>query len=316
MTVNITLHQCKSLSELRKVFNTDPICRQYLEHILWNGTPVCPHCATTEKIYRLKGGKLFKCGTCKKQFTVTVGTIFERSHVSLQKWFEAIWCVTNKAKGIASTQLSDEIGVQQRTAWFMLGRIRFALSKRTFKVKMEGIVEVDEMFVGPEPSNMHEIKKKDLIVKKNVNMLKNNVPVVGILERGGDVLSVVVEKAEKRYVLPLIYKNVGDAMVMTDGSVLYKTLHRVYEHDTVNHSDKEYVRGNTHINSIEGHWGLFQRGLIGVYHHISKKHLQFYFNEHDFRHNVRKLERHEKLEKALNTVVGRLTYKQLINKQC
>ncbi|MES2689538.1 MAG: IS1595 family transposase [Bacteroidota bacterium] len=317
-----SLHQCRSLFELRKAFNTDLICRQYLEIMLWDGASVCPHCATSDKIYKLKNPKLYKCGHCRKQFTVTVGTIFHGTHVPLNKWFEAIWCVTNKAKGIASTQLADEIGVQQRTAWFMLGRIRFALKQKSFMASPESIVEVDATFVGPRAQNMHEYTRWKLQRKterkKRFDPAETHTAVFGMIERGGKVKTVVVEGERKKITQKLIDRHIEPgATIYSDGHRAYKKLSQEgYTHDFVSHQKGQYVKnkGTVHINSIEGYWGLFKRGYIGVSHHMSDKHLQSYFNEYDFRHNHKKLPKLAKLDEVLKKAFGGITYKQLTQK--
>jgi len=308
-----TLQSCKSLLELTKVFQDDLTCRQHLEQMLWNGKPVCPHCATDEKIYRYKNGKMFKCGTCRKQFTVTVGTIFEDSHVSLLKWFMAIWCVTNKAKGIASTQLADEIGVQQRTAWFMLQRIRYALQKKSLQVKLSGIIEADETFIYPKAANIHASKKPAMRAGKNISKSSaTHIPVLGMLERNGRLVTKVIKDATAMCIVPIVRQTVEpQSVLMSDGFQAYKLMKNTYDHQFVNHDKGEYVRGNVHINSIEGHWGLFKRGLVGVFHHMSQKHLQFYLNEFSWRHNSKGMTKQEKFNLMLNDSNGRITYKQL-----
>jgi transposase-like protein len=318
MAAKKTLNECRSLLELVQVFKDDATCRKYLETNLWGANPVCPHCATEDKIYRFSNQKTFKCGTCKKQFTVTVGTIFEDSHVSLLKWFMAIWLVTNKAKGIASTQLALEIGVQQRTAWYMLQRIRYALKNDTLKRgKLKGIVEADEMFISPNPRNIHEYKKSTMRKFKGKGKQINNTKavVIGMVERGkgGLIITRVITDAKSKTIVPQVRKHVEPfCQLMTDGYYAYRSMKRTYIHEHVDHSVGEYVRGNVHTNSIEGHWGLFQRGYVGVYHSMSKKHLQFYLNEFDWRHNHKDLTQQQKVGKVLSSSVGRIKYKDLI----
>ena len=310
-----TLNECRSLLELTQVYSDDLVCRKYLEKMLWGENPVCPHCATQDKIYRFKNGKLFKCGICKQQFTVTVGTIFEGSHVSLLKWFMAIWCVTNKAKGIASTQLADEIGVQQRTAWFMLHRIRYALKNKTLQSKqLSGIVEVDETFIHPKSTNIHRSDREKNIPFGKVWSKNTKATVVGMVERGkgGFIITKVVPNASAKTIVPLLRKSVEKfTKLMTDGYHVYRTISNTYIHDTVDHSGGEYVRSEAHINSIEGHWGLFKRGYIGVSHSMSAKHLQQYLYEYDWRHNHKDLTKHEKVGRVLSNSVGRIMYMNL-----
>ena len=310
---NKTLQNCKSLLELTRVFKDDLTCRKHLEEMLWNGNPVCPHCATDEKIYRYKNGKMFKCGTCRKQFTVTVGTIFEDSHVSLLKWFMAIWCVTNKAKGIASTQLADEIGVQQRTAWFMLQRIRYALQKKSLNVKLSGTVEADETFIYPKPTSMHAADKKKLTVGKRIDTNKTHTVVLGMIERGGNVVTKVIKDTTAMSIIPVVRKTVERGSdLMTDGFHVYKNMKHTFNHQFVDHSVGEYVRGEAHINSMESYWNLFKRGRFGVFHSMSKKHLQFYLSEFAWRYNSKELSKQEKFNLMLNGSEGRITYKELV----
>lgn len=233
----------KSLADFDKRFPDEQSCRNYLEKMRWNGKPVCAQCGSTRKIYHVAGGKLLKCADCKRQFSVRVGTIFEDSALPLRKWFMAIYILTAHKKGISSIQLSKDIQVTQKTAWFMLHRIRYAVEYKSFIKPLTGIVEADETFIG----GVHHLEGKHQPAdRKEV--------VFGMLERGGEVRAKHVPRARTDLIFPIMEKHIScNAVLMTDESNVYLSIGgELKEHHVVNHKKKEYVRGIAHTNSIEG----------------------------------------------------------------
>ncbi|TPD71125.1 IS1595 family transposase [Flavobacterium microcysteis] len=276
----------KSMLELIQAFPTEESCIKYLEQILWDGEPVSPF-DPESKIYRCKEGR-YKCKNTGKYFTVRTGTMYDGTKIGLQKWFLAIWLVTCHKKGISSLQLGRDLNISQKGAWFLLQRIRVCLSVENDS-ELEGVVEIDETFVGGKNKNRHKDKKVPMSQGRSY---KDKVPVLGMLERGGNLTCVVVCDTKRETIQPLVRKFVKpDSKVVTDEWHAYNGLNDIFEHHIVNHGKKEYVNlqdNSIHSNSIEGFWGIFKRGMIGIYNHTSKKHLPLYVNEFVFRYNMRK----------------------------
>ncbi|MTD94107.1 IS1595 family transposase [Hyphomicrobium sp. xq] len=305
-----------------------------LETILWADGPVCPHCGGMDRVYTLKGVRskpskknpegverhgLKKCGHCRKQFTVRVGTIFEDSHAPLHKWFQAIHLLCSSKKGISSHQLHRILEVQYNTAWFMAHRIREAMRVGGLKPPMggdSGIIEVDETIYGRTSTH----PKGRARGRGFYNAIHKNV-VLSLVERGGTVRSFHVEGSTISQVIPVVNENIAkEASVMTDSAPIYTNrLGDFASHDRVDHSKEEYVRYEdgrpvVHTNTVEGYFSLFKRGMRGVYQHCSEKHLHRYLAEFDFRYNNRSALGVEDTERALKAVAGakgkRLTYRQ------
>ena len=280
-----------------------------LESILWPNGPVCPHCGNADKVYEIKGKTarpgLKTCGGCRKQFTVKIGTLFEDSHVPMHKWWQAVHLLCSSTKGISSHQLHRTLKVTYKTAWFMSHRIREAM--RTGELSPmgggSGIVEADETFIG----------SKKGVPKKRAYHHKNAV--LSLVERGGEVRSFHVDKADSATIMPIVRENVAkEARVMTDEAKYYNKVGSEFaEHGTVNHSAGEYVRGDAHTNTLENYYSIFKRGMKGVYQHCSEKHLHRYVAEFDFRYNARSalgVDDEGRAEKALKGVSGkRLMYR-------
>lgn len=291
-----------SLLDLTKYFPDERACRLHLENIRWNGKIACVHCGSTRKIYRINDGKLFRCADCGKQFTVRVGTIFEDSALPLQKWFMAIYIFMAHKKGISSVQLGKDIHVTQKTAWFMLHRIRYAVRTSSLEKPLDGIIEVDETFVGGKSHGFGRGYSQP-----------NKTAVFGIKQRNGIVRAEKVERANRRTIRPIIKKSVSpEATIMSDEFQVYNGLGKEFkEHHVVIHSKKEYSRGNVNTNSIESFWALFKRGYVGTYHWMSPKHLDKYVDEFEFRVNSKDITDPARLSLMLNCAEGRLTYKDL-----
>jgi transposase-like protein len=296
--------QFNSLLDLVKRFPDEKSCREYLEKARWGKKPVCVHCGSFRKIYRINDGKLFKCADCRKQFTVRVGTIFEDSALPLQKWLMAIYLITAHKKGISSVQLGKDIGVTQKTAWFVLHRIRYAVRTRAFTKPLNGIVEADETYVGGHHRG-----------GKTGRGSESKTPVFGVIERGGEVAAQVVKHVSKKTLQGIMKSQISrDAIIMTDEWTSYQGLEDTFDsHEIVNHGRKEYVRGDVHTNNIEAFWALLKRGIIGIYHHVDRKHLDKYVDEFEFRYNRRDLKDAERFHAMFNRCAGRLTYSKLIS---
>jgi transposase-like protein len=252
-----------------------------LEATLWPNGPVCPRCGGTERITAVKGGRmgLRRCGPCKRQFTVTVGTVFESSHVPLHQWLQAVYLLCSSKKGISSHQLMRTLDVQYKTAWFMTHRIREAMaSGKLPPIGGEGaVVEVDETFIG---------QKKDVPKQRGY---AHKHAVLTLVERGGSARSFHVEGTSAADLLTIIKANVArDTYVMTDEAGQYASLGKHFTgHEFVSHGKGEYVRVDVHTNTLESFYSVFKRGMKGVYQHCSEKHLHRYVAEFDFRYNNR-----------------------------
>lgn len=295
-----------SILELASHYNTDLKCRKYLEEIMWDNKPVCPHCGN-EEICSFSDGRRFKCKTCKKQFTVTVGTIFEGSHIPLQKWFMGIYLLTHHSKGISSLQLSKDLAITQKSAWYMAHRLRHTFGSKSFLAPLQKTVEIDETYVGGKEKNKHKSKRG----------LKEKTVVFGMIEREtGEVRTQVVKDAKTFTLAPVIFKNIHrESVIMSDDAYTYLPIMKHhYLHFAVNHSAGEYVRGKIHTNTIEGFWSLFKRGVIGIYHQISPKHTGKYLDEFEFRYNNQKESGQARMNNLIQKSSGYLSYKELIQR--
>ena len=281
--------------------------RIYLESRLWPNGVTCPTCSGQDRITTRKGG-YYRCNKCKLDFTVRTGTIFERSHVPLHKWVYAMYLVVTARKGVSSMQLAKEIGITQKSAWFVLQRLREACAGKMDK--LSGIVEVDECFVGGKEANKHESKK----LRAGRGPV-GKAAVLGLRERGGRTISMPIENTDRETLHNAIYDNVElGSTVMTDEAVAYKNM-PFYNHESVNHVGGEYARDSVSTNGIESVWALLKRGIYGTWHQVSVKHLNRYVDEVAFRLNAGNVQRHtlDRLDSFVDAVDGkRLTYARLI----
>lgn len=300
-----------STFQLFEMFPDQESARKYLEGRLWPDGPRCPVCGLGERITTRKGG-YYRCNQCKEDFTVRTGTIFERSHVPLHKWLYAMYLLVTARKGISSLQLSKEIGVTQKTAWFILHRLREACGKDL--PKLQGIVEIDETYVGGREANKHEGKKL-----KAGRGTVGKTPVLGMRERGkgGKTLAMTLPATDAQTIQDAIVQRVEVGSILhTDEASVYADMGGLFfDHASINHGAGEYCRDGVTTNSIESVFAVLKRGLIGVYHHASKKHLARYVDEFAFRLNQGNVANHtlDRLESFIDGTVGkRLTYKGLV----
>ncbi len=303
------IQQFDSLFDLLKAFPDELSAIKHFEALRWKRGAYCPHCGST-KAYHFADQKTHKCGDCRKRFSIKVGTIFEDSKIGLQKWFMAIWLITSHKKGIASTQLAKDISVTQKTAWFMLHRLRCTAQTKSFNRPLDGPVEADETFVGGKEKNKHNHKK--------LNQGRGAVgktPVLGVKSRDGEVRFEKVDDLTGLVAKDMVRRNVkAGATLLTDEARVYRGLDGEYNHYTVNHSAGEYVRWHFfHTNTIESAWALLKRQIIGIHHFGSAKHLQRYLDEMMFRQNRGDVGEGDRVNMLLNAASGkRLTYKELI----
>lgn len=302
-------------SKLGPYFADEDKARLLLESMRWPDGPKCPVCKQTETVYRMqprpdskKPGRkgLLRCRKCKKQFTVTTGTVFEDSHIPMTKWLQAIYLLTASKKGMSAHQLHRMLGMTYKAAWFMAHRLRYAMSAGSFD-KLDGVVEVDETYVGGRPRAPQGEKRYVS------SWPKTKTPVVALVERGtGRVRAFPMERVTSETLGQAINQHVEkEALIMTDEMSSYPKAVDGRVHLTTNHGMREYVRGDVHTNTVEGFFSLLKRGINGVYHHVGKGHLAKYCDEFSFRYDARKVSDAVRAELLVWGAEGkRLTYKQ------
>lgn len=310
------------------IFQDADKAREHLEAQRWPNGPICPHCgnANETRITKMEGKAhrpgLYNCMECREQFTVTVGTVFERSKIPLNKWLLATFLMTSSKKGMSAHQLHRMLGVTYKTAWFMAHRIREAMKE---DVKSSGplggdgkTVEADETYIGKrDVPYVSPSRKGRPFTKKGKGGGAQKRTVVSLVERGGSVRSFHVQHATKAVVRDILVRNADRSSTLyTDESRLYTMTGEEYaKHETVNHSRKEYARGIVHTNTIENVFSVFKRGMIGVYQHCGEAHLHRYLAEFDFRYNRRaalKVSDTERHDQLLAMIEGkRLTYRRI-----
>ena len=297
-------------------FHDEKAAYAKLESILWPQGPVCPKCGGMDRITPVQGKTarigLRYCGHCKRQFRVTVGTVFESGHVPLNLWLQAAHLLCSSKKGFSSHQLHRVLGVTYKTAWFMTHRLREAM--RDGKLPPLGgkgkAAEIDEHYVGGRQKNKHAWKR----LPKGSGPYAGKEPVFALVERGGKARSFHLPDVKGKTLREIVNAHLdGKTVVYTDDNRTTKYAARAFKSESVNHSAGEYVRGEAHTNTVEGYFSILKRGIIGTYHHVSQQHLKRYLAEFDFRHNERSalgVEDAERTDRALCGIVGkRLTYR-------
>lgn len=275
------------------IFHDADKAREHLEALRWASGRFCPHCGEAENTVAVAGEKhragLYYCNACKGQFTVTVGTVMERSHIPLHKWVAAFHLMAASKKGMSANQLHRMLGITYKSAWFLAHRIRESMREvNPSPIGGSGkTVEADETYVGGKERNKHRSKRE----KKNIGSVGKEV-VFSLVERGGKVRSQHIQRVSAKTLRPILNEQLTDAKatkLMTDGEGQYRLVaDMVASHETVNHGIGEYVRGDVHTNTIEGYFSILKRGINGTYHHVSGQHLKRYLAEFDFRYNNRK----------------------------
>lgn len=304
-----------NLVDITRYFNGEDQARAFLETLRWPDGVVCPHCETKDSAYRLKPkpkGKtharngLWKCSACSKQFTVTVGTIFEDSHIPLSKWLLAYYLLCSSKNGMSAHQLHRMLGVTYKSAWFMAHRIRYTMKAEPLRSKLKGVVEVDETYVGGKQKG-----------PGRPGLESNKSPVVSLVERKGHVRSFHVDRVTSNNLKEIMTENIRpSAGIMTDDFKSYGFVKKGFaSHDVIDHSSGKYVRKSKgkviHTNTAENFFSILKRGVIGVYHHWSKHHLHRYLSEFDFRYNARGTADGERTVRAIQGAEGkRLTYRK------
>jgi transposase-like protein len=307
-----------STFQLFQAFPDEEAARLYLESRLWPDGPVCPECKSKDRI-TARGGKYaeqngsgyYLCNNCVLAFTVRTGTIFERSKVPLHKWLYAMYLLVTARKGISSLQLAKEIGITQKSAWFVLHRLREACSTPAVMEKLRGIVELDECFIGGKEANKHQHKK----LRAGRGPV-GKTAVLGMRERDGRTILAPVTERTLQDVTEKIHNQIEiGTQLYTDDHMVFSGLDGLFfRHEAVNHSAGEYARGAASTNSIESVWAVLKRGVYGTYHHISPKHTSRYTDEFAWRLNEGNVKNHtlERLDSFVGAVVGkRLTYERL-----
>jgi transposase-like protein len=307
----------KTLVDAIRFFSDEQNCIDTVAAMRWpDGKPTCPHCQS-QKNYWLATQRRWKCAKCRKQFSVKVGTIFEDSALSLDKWLVAMWMLVNCKNGVSSYEIMRDLKVTQKSAWFMLQRLRLVLEDEG-DGKLAAVVQIDESFFGGKVKNMHKSKRP-----KNVSLKGGNTKaiVLGMLERGGRVRARIIADRTRKSIEPVLKEHIEDgATIHTDEFSVYARLNNRYIHEVVNHAET-YVKNHVHTNGIENFWSLLKRGLNGTYISVEPFHLFRYVGEQVFRYNNRATKDNpltdvDRFGLALSQIAGkRLTYAQVTGKE-
>jgi len=302
-----TFTDLKDMAAIDVARLTEDEARTILENIRWPDSPVCPHCGSENatriaaKSAKVRDG-LLQCNACRQQFTVTVGTVMHRSHITLRQWVQAFHSMCSHKKGVSALQLQRNLGLKSyKSAWHLAHRVRFAMRAMPLKAVLKGTVEVDETYIGGKSR-----------IGKRGRGSERKTPVVALVERGGRIRTKTVERVSAKALKSAIRENVRkDARIMTDEFPSYRGLGREFTggHETVNHGERQYVRGDVHVNSAESFFALLKRGVHGTFHHVSKQHLHRYCDEFGFRWDHRKATDGERTVEAIRGATGkRLMY--------
>jgi transposase-like protein len=298
-----------NLLEAIRYFADLDIATDYVAKLRWPSGPVCPRCGCMEYSY-LTTRRIWKCKACKRQYSVKVGTVFEDSPLGLDKWLPATWLAANSKNGISSHELARSLGVTQKSAWFMLHRIRLAMQQGS--ILLSGEVEVDESYIGGKSGNMHKDARTRKGASKGGTVGSGKIPVLGLRERGGRIRAEVVPDVKRRTLKPAVEGAVeAGSTVYTDANRAYIGLDNRYDHEMVDHAEA-YVNGRVHTNGLENFWSLLKRGLNGTYISVEPFHLFRYLDERVFTYNERYLTDLGRFSAVLGSIAGRrLTYAML-----
>ncbi len=296
--------QFETLLQMMRALPDEQAAIDHFRAIRWRHDAFCPHCGST-KVYHFSDHRTHKCGDCRKRLSIKVGTIFEDSKIELRTWMLAIWLISSHKKGIASTTLAKDLGVTQKTAWFMLHRLRYAARTQSFDRPLDGEVEVDETYVGGKAAKRH---KGD---PKNGPGTSGKTAVVGAIQRGGKMVATVVSRTDTRTLDRFAHEFVAPSatLVSTDEHAGYRHLGRTFNHGIVRHSAGEYRLGDCHKNSIGRFWSLLKRQIIGIHRFVTPKHLNRYLAEVTWRFNLRDIGEGDRVNTLLDQTSGRLTYR-------
>ena len=302
------LQNFDSLFELMVAFPDEQSCIDHLRAIRWRDGAFCPHCGSN-RIYHFSDHKTFKCGDCRARFSIKVGTVFEDTKLPLRKWFMAVWIITNHPKGIASTTLAKDLKITQKSAWFVLHRLRYAARTNSFNAPLSGNIETDTTFVGGKERNKHANKRIP-----GSQGGANKAVVIGAIEREGELRTAHIEDTKAKTVHGFVKANVANgSALMTDEDSSFLGLDGEYNVYSVNHSKGEYVRHFIfHTNGIESVWALLKRQIFGIHHWVSDKHLNRYVSEMTWRFNRRDMNVTDRMNDIFACAEGRLTYKALV----
>jgi transposase-like protein len=293
-----------SLFDLMDAFPNEQTCIDHLRSIRWKGAQ------PGQRIYHFSDGKTFKCGDCRERFSIKVGTIFEATKLPLRKWFIAVWMATNHPKGLASTTLAKDLKITQKSAWFVMHRLRHAARTKSFNAPLKGTVETDTTFVGGKERNKHAADRKG-----GTQGGAGKAVVLGVIERDGELRAEHVVDTKATTIHTYVKANVEKkSALMTDEDGSFVGMDGHFDVHSVNHSAGEYVRmgGHVHINSMESVWALLKRQIYGIHHWVSDKHLRRYVAEMTWRFNRRDMKTTARMNDLFTCVEGRLTYKALI----
>jgi transposase-like protein len=296
-----------SLIEMMAAIPDEQAAIDHFTAVRWKDGEFCPLCGST-KVYHFADKRTYKCGDCRKRFSIKVGTIFEGTKLPVRTWLLAIWLITSRKKGIASTQLAKDLDITQKSAWFVLHRLRKASETKSFNGPLSGYVEADETYIGGKERFKHKSRRTG---HKQGGSGKEMV--VGILERGRELRTFHATR-RKGEIAGLVDAHVADGSnLMTDDAPVYRHVKGRYHHYSVDHSTGEYVKdGFIHVNSVEGAWSLLKRQIYGIHHWVSPKHLNRYVSEMTWRYNRREMEEGNRVNALIEGSDGRLTYKALI----
>jgi transposase-like protein len=299
-----------------RYFEDEAVCRDFLAGLRWPNGVVCVACGS-DNVGFVQTRSLWRCRACRKEFSVKKGTIFEDSAIPLSKWLPAIWLYSAGKKGRSSHQLARDLGVTQKTAWFMGHRIRLAMEAESFNRPLAGEVEVDETFVGGKEGNKHIDRRNGPLGRGGPwGPAAGKTAVMGLLERHGEVRATAVPSRKKRTLQAEIRANVAlGSTVYSDALRSYDGLESEYVHEVIDHSEK-YVEGHIHTNGIENFWSLFKRVIYGTHHSVEPVHLDRYLAENVMRFNTRRQGDDVRFANTAARVIGRrITYRQLIGQE-